>query len=516
MKKAILSSFTVLLCVTVFAQSVTLTPGVVNSTFNSGGNHIRLVGANQAPEVTGVHTGGTLTSFSATPTGMKLLRLTGAGHNSSNITTERGAIYFESVNTWNASSNGTKMSFWTTPIGSTNIQERMTILDNGRIGVNTQIPQSDFEVAGNGGMGVRTYSNGNTFNSHIYGSHASGTVNSPSASTNDQILARFEGHGFNGSFFEEGARVEIRAAETWASSENGAEMHFYTTPVNNDTPLKRMTVAANGNIGINTTDPDYYLEVLADNDNGIAVKRFNDAPSFFGVSAGGNVNAPGSTQTDHILARFGGRGYDGTSFTNAKARIEFRSANNWTNANTGAAIDFVTTSNLGNTPQVNMTLSSVGNLGIGLLPAGAGERLQVSGNASKTVGGGNWVISSDRRLKKDIAYLNSKEMLEKVLSLKGATYNWIDPSKDKSLQYGFIAQELREVFPTKVQENANGYLSATYGDFDPMLVESIKALKELIDEQKDMLAQQQLQINQLKMVVSDKEETVISSSRSKK
>jgi len=112
--------------------------------------------------------------------------------------------------------------------------------------------------------------------------------------------------------------------------------------------------------------------------------------------------------------------------------------------------------------------------------------------------------------------LNSHEMLEKVLSLKGANYYWIDDNKDKRLQYGFIAQELREVFPTKVQENTNGYLSATYGDFDPMLVESIKALKELIDEQKEMLAQQQLQINQLKMVVSAKEETVISPSRSKK
>ncbi len=516
MKKAILVSFSMVFCVCIYAQSVTLTPGAVNSTFNTSGNHVRLVGASQDPEVTGIRTGGTLTSFSATPAGERLLRITGAGHNGSTITAARTAINFETINTWTGSDNGAKMSFWTTTAGSTNMQERMTIMDNGRIGINTQTPQSDLEVAGNGGMGVRTYGNANTFNSFIYGSHASGTVNAPTASTADQILARFEGRGFNGNFFEEGARMEIRAAETWASSENGAEMNFYTTPVNTDTPLKRMTIAANGKVGINTADPAYQLEILANSDEAVAVRRFGDAPSFFGVSAGGNVNAPGPTQTDHILARFGGRGYDGTGFTNAKARIDFRSANNWTSGNTGAAIDFITTSNISGSPQVNMTLSSVGNLGIGLAPSGAGERLQVSGNASKTVGGGNWVTPSDRRLKKEIVYLNSHEMLEKVLSLKGANYYWIDDNKDKRLQYGFIAQELREVFPTKVQENTNGYLSATYGDFDPMLVESIKALKELIDEQKEMLAQQQLQINQLKMVVSAKEEAVISPSRSKK
>jgi SMC interacting uncharacterized protein involved in chromosome segregation len=49
-----------------------------------------------------------------------------------------------------------------------------------------------------------------------------------------------------------------------------------------------------------------------------------------------------------------------------------------------------------------------------------------------------------------------------------------------------------------------------------MLVESIKALKELIDEQKAMLTQQQLQIDQLKMMVSAKDETTVAGSRSKK
>ncbi len=110
--------------------------------------------------------------------------------------------------------------------------------------------------------------------------------------------------------------------------------------------------------------------------------------------------------------------------------------------------------------------------------AGQTQAFQVQGDASKSVAGGVWITSSDRRLKKNIMYLNSQEILEKMISLKAANYDWIDESKGKGIQFGFIAQELRKVFPTKVYDNKNGYLSASYGDFTPMLTEAIKALYE--------------------------------------
>ncbi len=43
------------------------------------------------------------------------------------------------------------------------------------------------------------------------------------------------------------------------------------------------------------------------------------------------------------------------------------------------------------------------------------------------------------------------------------------------------------IFPTNIKEDKEGYLSASYGSYDPMLVESIKALKTLIDEQKKLI-----------------------------
>ena len=134
--------------------------------------------------------------------------------------------------------------------------------------------------------------------------------------------------------------------------------------------------------------------------------------------------------------------------------------------------------------------------------AGQAQAFQVEGDAFKTTAGGNWVTSSDRRLKKNIVYLNSQEMLKKICALKGANYEWIDESKGKGIQYGFIAQELREVFPTKVYDNPNGFLSASYGDFDPMLVESIKALNDQNQSIKNDIEEMKTDLKLLKKAMS--------------
>lgn len=105
------------------------------------------------------------------------------------------------------------------------------------------------------------------------------------------------------------------------------------------------------------------------------------------------------------------------------------------------------------------------------------ETLQVEGDAFKTVGNGSWIFPSDRRLKKNIQALSSQKMLEKVVQMQGVNYEMKDENQ-KGIQYGFIAQELQKIFPSKVKENLSGYLSADYGSYDPMIVEAIKALNK--------------------------------------
>jgi Chaperone of endosialidase len=109
------------------------------------------------------------------------------------------------------------------------------------------------------------------------------------------------------------------------------------------------------------------------------------------------------------------------------------------------------------------------------------EAFQVTGNAFKTLGSGLWIFPSDRRLKTKIVSLNSDEMLSKILLMQGVNYELI-ANPEQGIQYGFIAQDLRKIFPTKVYENKVGYLSSSYGDFVPLIVESLKALNERVEK----------------------------------
>ena len=126
-----------------------------------------------------------------------------------------------------------------------------------------------------------------------------------------------------------------------------------------------------------------------------------------------------------------------------------------------------------------------------------GETFQVQGEAFKTSGTGDWIIPSDRRLKENIVYLDAQEALNKVLKMKGVNYNWIDRARGNDKVFGFIAQDLQQIFPENVKTDKEGYLSTSYGTYDPLIIESIKALKSLIDEQRNMIDLQNKKISAL-------------------
>ncbi len=107
--------------------------------------------------------------------------------------------------------------------------------------------------------------------------------------------------------------------------------------------------------------------------------------------------------------------------------------------------------------------------------------LSVNGDASKTTAG-DWLANSDARLKKNINNLDSKLMLKKLLSMRGVSYEWNDSitgfKRPEGVQYGFIAQDVQDVWPSNVIEDKQGYLMTGYGTYDHMYVEAIKALHE--------------------------------------
>ncbi len=107
--------------------------------------------------------------------------------------------------------------------------------------------------------------------------------------------------------------------------------------------------------------------------------------------------------------------------------------------------------------------------------------LEVNGEASKTTAGA-FIANSDKRLKKNIQTVEGKTALELISKMNGVTYEWNDEvtgnNRPDGIQYGFIAQELKTLFPEKVSMDAQGFYQTAYGDYDALFVQAIKELKE--------------------------------------
>jgi hypothetical protein len=91
--------------------------------------------------------------------------------------------------------------------------------------------------------------------------------------------------------------------------------------------------------------------------------------------------------------------------------------------------------------------------------------------------------ASDKRLKEDIE--NIDNALDKIGKINGVTYKW--KGKD-STSAGVIAQEVREVLPEAVSEvysfERGEHLSVNYNAIIGLLIESVKELKEEINQLK--------------------------------
>lgn len=112
---------------------------------------------------------------------------------------------------------------------------------------------------------------------------------------------------------------------------------------------------------------------------------------------------------------------------------------------------------------------------------------------------GNITSGSDRRFKKNISRLNTdNELMKKVMNLKPSSYRWrheefphLASFGDKK-SFGFIAQELQEVFPELVkslpltdtgQNSPRGeYLSINYIGLIPVLTEAIQEQQKIIED----------------------------------
>lgn len=89
---------------------------------------------------------------------------------------------------------------------------------------------------------------------------------------------------------------------------------------------------------------------------------------------------------------------------------------------------------------------------------------------------------SDITLKKNVTEINT--VLDKVVALRPVTWNWKATDDDAELQYGFIAQEVAELFPNLVStgtwKDGTKRKFLSMNDLLPYLVGAVKEQQEQI------------------------------------
>ena len=208
--------------------------------------------------------------------------------------------------------------------------------------------------------------------------------------------------------------------------------------------------------------------------NKIGIGSNNDNPnSFVDIEATSTTNN-GQLELSETLANRGTRIlFKNKAETNNKWTLYARSDNT------------VSTNyfNIHNTASGNIVVVR-GNGKVGIKRTPSTNTFEVNGTASKSTSG-SWLANSDKRLKKDIHQISQQFALDKVLKMKGVTYYWNDNKtgidRPTTIQYGFIAQDLKQVFPSKVTKDNLGFYQTAYGDYDPIFVEAIKALNNKIE-----------------------------------
>lgn len=92
-------------------------------------------------------------------------------------------------------------------------------------------------------------------------------------------------------------------------------------------------------------------------------------------------------------------------------------------------------------------------------------------------------MESDRRLKQDIHSLDP--VLSKVIQLRPVSYSW--KGKGGETDLGLIAQDVQKIFPELVHQKDNEILTVNYLKITPLLIQSVKELKqENSDLKKDL------------------------------
>ena len=251
-------------------------------------------------------------------------------------------------------------------------------------------------------------------------------------------------------------------------------------------------VQSSGNVGIGTSATLYKTHIVNAGANafiGLSNQGVSDGHRQLIMGFGGNGSETFATikgtryntADDVNIAILGGQvlvGSTASLYGGVKLSVKQTAANNaaeiWSNSASDSgrpALTLIKNDNVTSSSQVFQRFA---------IDNGNAANGQINGNGTSQVAFGSW---SDERLKMNITDLPSQ--LGNILSLRPCEFDYKNGSGH---QIGFIAQEMRKVYPDTVAENPDGYLTITgWNKTEARIVKAIHELSAQIEYLKAQL-----------------------------
>jgi len=269
----------------------------------------------------------------------------------------------------------------------------------------------------------------------------------------------------------------------------GDEFHDFRVESDNEDHMLYMDASLN-RIGIGTDGPDADLHIDGIGETGPILSNMktitnnaDDAPliTFRNARTDGTGEDPRTLVNNDLIGELNFEGYTGSTYR-VGGGILMKADNTVTAASLPTRMEFHTQSAGGVGGFSRMYLSRAGRLYIG---TGTGTvptfHLEVSENSAAKPISSVWTISSDSRLK--TVHGSYEKGLSEITELNTITYNYknvedktFEQSVLDELGIGFVAQEVREVFPECVKEMEDGYLSLNVHAINVAYVNAFKEL----------------------------------------
>jgi hypothetical protein len=366
-----------------------------------------------------------------------------------------------------------RLTFWTSPDGSTSVTERMRL-----------------DSSGNLGLGVTPSAWGGIFRPIQIGTGGSFITGRTDGTPQTQVGANAY---FNGTNW-----IYVNSSQAGRYSINGAAHEWYTaasgTAGNTISFTQAMTLDASGNLGVGATSPLSALDIYRASGANVNISHSTSGgtyPKASGIGFGATSTSYSVSSNGGTVSFYGGAGIyaENTASSGNPTNLVF-----WTNlAGTPAERARITSGGffkasdsgtyIGSTGAYHELVSSTGGAtaavyirntnatspaGIDLSysaasPNGTGNtflycqdstalRMSVRSNGGIANYSANDVNLSDRREKTNFA--PAKSYLETICAIPVQTFNYIDQSEDDpGLTLGVVAQDVQAVAPELVMES---------------------------------------------------------------